>query len=369
MMERDKIPIPGHLRGLDRDVDLYAWRAVIRRLKCHSSVKLVALVASDYGNKDGTRVHPGIERLSNVTELDDRTVKMALKTLRDHGLMHRTVEGSAYGRRGGIADEHVLTVPRDIAVLPLLPVDESNPEREAKRAAQREKDAARKRARQTPRRKALPTTGTQEQVISVPEQVISDTGTGDLSSRNPVSQITPPTEAPTDVPSHGATIPLASKRGHAAARPRDSSFANGSSDKGKDTFRAFEAERRSELMTEGEELSEEDEDFIVSTVGHDYVESIVGDLDAVEESTVDGMLGNGAHPKAIVNTLLKMRGESEADYRDAQAYLLDLPSDQMQTFMRTAENHIATHFPEATHRFRMIFAARLAQRQRKGVFS
>src|SRR5947199_4243446 len=97
-------------------VKRYEWTPVVRRLRCKPSVKLVAFVAASYGNADGGSIFPGIVRLANVTGVDDRTVKVALSELRKLGLMARVFEGSTCGRRGGMADEHVLTLPDDPAV-------------------------------------------------------------------------------------------------------------------------------------------------------------------------------------------------------------------------------------------------------------
>lgn len=102
---------------------LFEWQRVIRRVKCHTSVKLVALTLSTYANTDGTRAHPGIHKLVNVTGLGRRTVIRALDTLRGLGLIERTFEAS---RAGGKADEYRLTLPDDLADrVPMLDPDEN----------------------------------------------------------------------------------------------------------------------------------------------------------------------------------------------------------------------------------------------------
>lgn len=104
--------------------DPYAWRRIVRRARLGSSVKLVAYALADYANPDGTRIHPGNERLVAVTELGDKTVRRALSALRDYGLIDRVVEGSKAGRRA-IADEYRLTFPDDLMDrVPMLPPDE-----------------------------------------------------------------------------------------------------------------------------------------------------------------------------------------------------------------------------------------------------
>lgn len=123
-----------------------------------------------------------------------------------------------------------------------------------------------------PGRKAAPPPAdrpaAQKEVISDPDQVTSDTGTGDLERRIPVSQITPPRERPHHDPEtnshHSAPIPA---RGDAGGTTSD-------------TYQAF-AERRRRRMIEGGligegDLSPEDEQFARSMIGRDYVTHVVG---------------------------------------------------------------------------------------------
>lgn len=339
----EHLPIPpGDLVELQR-VKRYEWLEILRRVKCKPSVKLVGFAAATYGNKDGDAIFPGIERLANVTNQDDRTVRLALAWLRRHGLMHRTFEGSKCGRAGGKADEHVLTTPDDITGLPLLPVDESDPDREKRRAAMREADVRRKQR-------------SKNRGPELPEQGISDTGTGDLNDRSPVSEIPPPREVPLDVPLDENHPSARIERPHAAARGRVGIVQ---------TYAEYEAAHRKIMIREGEELGEEDEAFVSSTIAHDYVVSIVGELDAMEGSTATGMIEKGTHPKAVVNTILKSRGESESSYRAASLRMLELPADVCQAYREAAEDHCDTHFPEASARYRMILADRLARTDRR----
>lgn len=96
-----------------QSVDPFTWRRVVRRCLLGSSTKLVAAVLADYASPDGTRIHPGTDRLTRVTELSDRSVRTALAKLREAGLVERLVEGSKNGRRG-LADEYRLTIPDDL---------------------------------------------------------------------------------------------------------------------------------------------------------------------------------------------------------------------------------------------------------------
>lgn len=340
-------------------VDRYAWTRIIRRLKVNPAWKLVALMATSYGDKDGRDNRPGVALLADICNLDDRTVKVALKGLRDLGLFYRAFEGSSAGRAGGKADVHALTVPPGLAGLPLLPEDERDPEREAKREAAREADRRRK-AKGT-RRVASTTTRTpparpaaQEQVICDPEEVICDPGTGDLSSRIPVSQITPPRERPREDPEkgghHSAPIPA---RGNAGPMTNDD-----------DSYRAFAERRRSSMIAAGVieagEPDPDDEQFFESVIRRDYVAHVVGHMEPREVATVEGMLSGNAHPKAVVNKILKDRGEGEQAYREAQMFLVQLAD--APTYMEAARHHLATHFPDAGERSVSILAARLARR-------
>lgn len=72
------------------------------------------------------------------------------------------------------------------------------------------------------------------------------------------------------------------------------------------------------------------------------------------------MLSSGSHPKAVVNTILKGRGEGEEAYRAASMYLVQLPDAPM--CMEAARHHLATHHPGAGERSVAIPAARLARR-------
>jgi hypothetical protein len=263
----------------------YEWLPILRRVRCKPSVKLVGFVAASYGNADGGSIFPGIARLSNVTGLDDTTVKLSLKTLRTLGLMERVFEGSSRGRGGGMSDEHVLTLPvGDPSSLPLLPLDESDPEREAKREAKRAADTERKRRSAGKNRLSQ----TRNRLSETSERVVSITG-------NRLSDTTPPR----DVPRH-----VVVDEGQHSARNRAASRPGATA---RETFDDFAARHRKLMVRDGEVLTDEDEEFVSSTIRGDYVRHTIGDLDDVEERTVDGMLSNGVHPKTIVNAIAKTR--------------------------------------------------------------
>lgn len=103
----------------------YEWERVVRRVRLGSPAKAVALALASYADQDGSRVRPGVARLSAVTELSERSVRNALTKLRDLGLIERTREGSRNGRRA-LTDEHRLSIPADLLErCELLDPDES----------------------------------------------------------------------------------------------------------------------------------------------------------------------------------------------------------------------------------------------------
>ncbi|OLT12208.1 hypothetical protein BJF79_22760 [Actinomadura sp. CNU-125] len=356
-------------------VDRYRWTEVLRRLRVKPAVKLTGVFMASYGDKTGKDNFPGIVRLANTTGLDDRTVRLSLKTLRDLGMAYRVFEGSSMGRAGGKADHHVLTLPVDLTLLDLIPRDENDPEREKKREASREADRKRKAAKGSGgasggaspggsgkgspkgsgRGSGDPSRGggSKEQGISVPEQGTSDTGTGDLRYRNPVSQIPPPPERPPYEPPDSRDHPPARILAppHADARGAASGY------------RAFFDAEWKARGGQAEELSDDEAEELRSEINLEYVEYAVNDFDGtVEQSTAVGMLDGGAHPKAVVNKIYKDRGEGEDEYRSAVGCLLAVDQGEMEIYLEAARQHVTAHFDGATERFVYIYAARLIRR-------
>lgn len=94
-------------------VDRYEWERLVRRCRLGTPAKAVALTMATYANRDGSGIYPGVLRLTAVTELSERSVRNALKKLREIGLLHRTRDGSRNGRRA-FADEYALAIPVDL---------------------------------------------------------------------------------------------------------------------------------------------------------------------------------------------------------------------------------------------------------------
>lgn len=87
---------------------LRQWTDVVRRARLGRTVKAVALVLATYADADGTRVYPGVARLSYDAEVNYNTAKGALKALRDAGLIRKV------GRRGD-ADVYRLVLAPDLS--------------------------------------------------------------------------------------------------------------------------------------------------------------------------------------------------------------------------------------------------------------
>lgn len=91
-------------------MDRYEWERLLRRCVLPGPVKAVGAFMAQYADSDGSRMFPGVEKLSAVTGYSPRHVRNALSVLREKGLLKRVRQGSAAGRRA-LADEYVLTRP------------------------------------------------------------------------------------------------------------------------------------------------------------------------------------------------------------------------------------------------------------------
>lgn len=94
------------------------WTDILRRVRFGDSVKgmrgsmvkLVARTLATYADGNGTRVFPGIARLTVDCEINYQTAKKAVGVLRDLGL----ITPVRHGTRRGHADEYRLTIPVDL---------------------------------------------------------------------------------------------------------------------------------------------------------------------------------------------------------------------------------------------------------------
>ncbi|NEW42754.1 helix-turn-helix domain-containing protein [Nocardia cyriacigeorgica] len=89
-------------------VDRFEWERIVRRMQMPHGAKYLALMLATYADGDGSRIRPGVERLSLVMCVTDRTVKRSLSVLRELGLIALTKKGNRHAKQ---ADEYRLTVP------------------------------------------------------------------------------------------------------------------------------------------------------------------------------------------------------------------------------------------------------------------
>lgn len=119
-------PPPGYTAADPRE-----WLRAWLRVQADPSVKVTgfALAAvADY--KTGANIHPGNELLMKLTGLkSDKSIRDALKLMRDWGMIWRYLEGSKapfiITRKGRVrpSDEYRLTFPPDVTVIPMLSPD------------------------------------------------------------------------------------------------------------------------------------------------------------------------------------------------------------------------------------------------------
>ena len=72
--------------------------------RCHvgnASAKAVLVYLADRADDDGTAAYPKIKTIVNVTELSERTVRNALKTLQERGFIRRGDQRYARLGKGG----------------------------------------------------------------------------------------------------------------------------------------------------------------------------------------------------------------------------------------------------------------------------
>lgn len=107
-------------------VGRYEWERILRRCVLHPQpVKTVAAYLAQYANADGSNVRPGVDRLSAVSGLSERSVRNGLTVLRELDLITRTRMGSSLGRQA-LTDEYRLSYPDDIYLrVHMLDPDES----------------------------------------------------------------------------------------------------------------------------------------------------------------------------------------------------------------------------------------------------
>lgn len=94
-----------------RRVDQHEWRRAIRGRMQSPTVFAVAQALVSYTNKDGSKAHPGNERLAADVGCTTKTIQRALKWLRDEGWIRLDQPANRPDQGRKIAQEWSLTVP------------------------------------------------------------------------------------------------------------------------------------------------------------------------------------------------------------------------------------------------------------------
>lgn len=243
----------------------YDWLRTWRYVVVQPSVKHVGLAAATFSNKRGLQVFPGVKRLMAITGHSKPSVIDALATMRYLGFLWRRSCGQ--GSESGIADVYQLCLPRTTEHLPMIdtktgkepPLHTLPPL--AQQTAVRLGVAARLAKRGGQMRQPGWSTDTTTLVRSVDHWWLSE--------------LTPPT--------HHTYTATYSGHHHSDRHDRPDAGASG---------------RKYDFGNEDDR--------------YDYVCDQVADLDPFESSMMDGMLADGAHPKAVVNALLARRRDAAA---------------------------------------------------------
>lgn len=245
MADRSSMKTLPPVSELRRVKNSYEWINTWRYVIVQPSVKAVGLAAASFASKDGTAVRPGVQRLMTITGYSNRSVVDALTTLRWLGFLWRA-QKALRTPEGGQADEHWLVLPKDMSHVPLADFVTGT--------APAFGDLA-------PRAQiAAEILGVAKRLRQVPSELSSRPS--ELTSLDQVNSLHN-TNPFTNSNDHPAKQQAGTR---ASSRAADDSLAN-----------------------------------------FNYIEQAVGGLDLAEASTADGMLASGMAPKAIINTILRMR--------------------------------------------------------------
>lgn len=94
------------------DMDRARWMRALRGRIPKAFDALVAAFLGTYGNKDGSRCHPGVARLAEDVNLSESTAKRSLAWLAEHGWITLVEQGNS---RAGLADVYQLSLPAPLA--------------------------------------------------------------------------------------------------------------------------------------------------------------------------------------------------------------------------------------------------------------
>lgn len=107
----------------------FEWERIVRRAVIKPpSAKFLGLMMATYASADGSRVRPGRDRLAAVMGTSMSVVDRGQRSLEKLGFLDKVYKGhgAGRGRKGGFASEFQLTVPSDLAHVPMLDQDESH---------------------------------------------------------------------------------------------------------------------------------------------------------------------------------------------------------------------------------------------------
>jgi hypothetical protein len=167
-----------------RNVGRYEWERIVRRCVLPKHVKTTAAYLAQYADRDGSRVYPGVARLSAVSSMSERSTRDALGILRELDLITRTRKGSSLGRQA-MTDEHKLTRPVDLERrIHMLDPDESPASAACDSTCVHDGTPARVAGDKAPRKPSVAaehrqtTTGTPANRAGTPANDDRNTGTG-----------------------------------------------------------------------------------------------------------------------------------------------------------------------------------------------
>jgi hypothetical protein len=92
------------------DADVKTWRKAFRSANIPDGPKALGFTMSTYGNTDGSKVHPGNERLASDHHCNELTIRRHIKVLVKTGWMRKAREYKA-GVNREYSDEYQLTIP------------------------------------------------------------------------------------------------------------------------------------------------------------------------------------------------------------------------------------------------------------------
>lgn len=300
----------------------FEWERTVAKCRLGAATKSVAAWLSHHANTFGRGAHPGVRLLAFETEQGESTVRRSLELLRDLGLIVRVVHGSRAGKRH-FADEYMLAIPDDLEAR--VRVQEAPAPQRGGHGRGGKANHVRWHERRgiadptcvhcaeqqgTPREGSMEGfgEGSSRDLAGVPGSLGEPRRKGAASIRPPLGRISDQRSDGSDhrsVEEYQQAFPNKDLPHHSAP---GGAGARASSRAADDTYKTFVSEQLAARIQPGEDLTDEDDEELLAEIDYDYVVHIVGELDAVEESTALGMLRN-LHPCAVVNEIRRMRRE------------------------------------------------------------